>query len=138
MTTDCIFCKIIAKDIPSDIIYESELVLVFMDIMPLSDGHVLVLPKAHYETIFDMNEALSGEIMKVAWKVANVLKKTLEPDGLNLLQNNYKAANQVVPHFHLHLIPRNTGDNLNVGKWTPKKSDKENLKQITKQLKNQF
>lgn len=132
---DCIFCKIVKGEIPGIKIFENDFVIVIMDIMPLSDGHVLVIPKEHHETIFDMNEILAAEIMKATWKVANVLKKILEPEGLNILQNNYPAANQLVPHFHVHLIPRRDGDNLNIGKWTAGQAPQEDLNNIAEQLK---
>jgi len=132
---DCVFCKIVQGEIPSTKIYENDLVFVMMDIMPLSEGHILVLPKAHHETIFDMNEQLAGEIMKVVWKVANVLRKSVEPDGMNILQNNYAAAGQVVPHFHMHLIPRNQGDGLRLGRWNAKQADPNQLKTLAEELR---
>ena len=133
--TDCIFCKIVKGELPCHKVYENDAVLVFLDINPLSLGHTLVIPKEHYETIFDMNEALSGEIMKAGWKIANVIKEIMIPDGMNLLQSNYKAANQIVPHFHLHLIPRFENDGLRLAHWKLVPAEQEKLTQLAAQLR---
>lgn len=132
--SDCIFCKIIKGDIPCHKVFENDKVLAFLDVNPLNEGHTLVVPKGHYETIFDMNEELSGEIMQVVWKISNVLKKQLEPDGLNLLQNNGAPAGQAVPHFHFHIIPRFANDDLNVGKWVMVPGDQSRLTKMREQL----
>ncbi len=132
---DCVFCKIVSGDLPSLKIYENDLLAVIMDIMPLSEGHTLILPKAHHETIFDMNESLACEIMRATWKVANVIKKTVESAGLNIQQNNGSVAGQIVPHFHVHLIPRNEGDGLTVGQWNAQKADPKRLKILADELK---
>ena len=132
---DCIFCKIVKGDIPCHKIYENDLIIVILDAMPLCDGHTLVMPKAHYQTIFDMNESLAAEIMKVSWRVSNVLAKTLEAEGLNLVQNNNRVASQIIPHFHMHLIPRKSNDGLNIGSWAGIKATDERLQQIASQLK---
>ena len=132
---DCIFCKIINNELPSYKIAETEHCIAFLDINPLNYGHTLIVPKAHYETIFDMDEKLSGEIMQLGWKVANVINKSLEPDGMNLVQCNYKAGNQVVPHFHLHVIPRYKDDNLKLGSWEIVPGEQEKLERVADQLK---
>ncbi|MCP4294697.1 MAG: HIT family protein [Proteobacteria bacterium] len=132
---DCIFCKIVRGELPSLNIYENDLLIVIMDIMPLSEGHTLILPKAHHETIFDMNESLACQIMSATWKVANVINKTVEPSGLNILQNNKTAAGQVVPHYHVHLIPRNEGDGLKVGQWSAEKADPKRLETLANELR---
>jgi histidine triad (HIT) family protein len=132
---DCVFCKIVKGELPSVKVYENDLLLVIMDIMPLSDGHTLILPKAHHETIFDMNESLAGEIMSTTWKLANVINKTIEPAGLNILQNNGSAAGQVVPHFHIHLIPRGENDNLKIGNWNAHKADPKYLETLASGLR---
>jgi len=107
---DCVFCKIRDGAIPSTRVYEDERTLAFMDINPLNDGHCLVVTRAHAETIFDADLADLAAAIATAKRVAEALRRTLAPDGLNLLQANGKAAFQSVPHFHLHLIPRFTGD----------------------------
>jgi len=132
---NCIFCGIVNNTIPAHKIYETDQILAFLDINPLNEGHTLVVPKGHYETIFDMDEKLSGQIMQAGWKIANCLRKNFEPDGLNLIQSNYKAANQMIQHFHLHLVPRYEGDNLLFSNWKLIPADQNRLITIAEQLK---
>ena len=107
---DCVFCKIRDGQIPSTKLYEDDRTLVFMDINPLNDGHCLVVTRTHAATLFEATEADLQAAIATAKRVAVALRATLAPDGLNLLQANGAAAFQSVPHFHLHLIPRWTGD----------------------------
>lgn len=107
---DCVFCKIRDGQIPSFKIYEDARTLGFMDINPVNEGHCLVATKAHAATLFDTAVEDLQAAVATAKKVAEALKATLNPDGLNVLQANGKAAFQSVPHFHLHLIPRWEGD----------------------------
>jgi len=107
---DCVFCMIRDGQIPSAKIYEDEKAMAFMDINPLTRGHCLVATKAHAATIYDAEVEDLKAAMATAKKVAGALRKALNPDGLNVLQANGAAAFQSVPHFHLHLIPRWTGD----------------------------
>jgi len=107
---DCVFCKIRDGQIPSTRIFEDERALAFMDINPLNDGHCLVITRAHAPTIFEAAVADLQAAVAAAQRVALALKRALAPDGLNLLQANGAAAFQSVPHFHLHLVPRWTGD----------------------------
>ncbi len=107
---DCVFCKIRDGQIPSTRIYEDERTLAFMDINPINEGHCLVVTQAHAPTLFDAAEADLQAAITTARRVATALRAALAPDGLNLLQANGAAAFQSVPHFHLHLIPRWTGD----------------------------
>ena len=107
---DCVFCMIRDAKIPSAKVYDDERTLAFMDINPLTRGHCLVVTKAHAATLYDLGvEDLKAAVVTVK-KVAGALRKALNPDGLNVLQANGAAAFQSVPHFHLHLIPRSTGD----------------------------
>lgn len=107
---DCVFCKIRDGQIPSTRIFEDERTLAFMDINPLNDGHCLVITRAHAPTIFEAAVADLQAAVAAAQRVALALKRALAPDGLNLLQANGAAAFQSVPHVHLHLVPRWTGD----------------------------
>ena len=107
---DCVFCMIRDAKIPSAKVYDDERTLAFMDINPLTPGHCLVVTKAHAATLYDLGvEDLKAAVV-TAKKVAGALRRALNPDGLNVLQANGAAAFQSVPHFHLHLIPRWTGD----------------------------
>ncbi len=107
---DCVFCMIRDGKIPSAKVYDDQRTLAFMDINPLSRGHCLVVPKAHAATLYDAEAEDLKAAIATAKKVAGAIRKTLNPDGLNLLQANGAAAFQSVPHFHLHLIPRWTND----------------------------
>ena len=107
---DCVFCKIRDGQIPSTRIFEDERTLAFMDINPVNDGHCLVVTRAHAPTIFEVDVADLQAAVAAAQRVALALKRALAPNGLNLLQANGAAAFQSVPHFHLHLVPRWTGD----------------------------
>ncbi|WP_342506198.1 HIT family protein [Sporosarcina sp. FSL K6-2383] len=104
--TACIFCKIIEGTIPSMKVYEDDHVYAFMDIMPASKGHVLLVPKTHCENIYDMTEQQASQLFAVAPKIANAIQAEFNPKGMNLLQNNGAFAGQAVFHFHLHFIPR--------------------------------
>lgn len=107
---DCVFCKIRDGQIPSTRLFEDERTLAFMDINPLNDGHCLVVTRAHTPTLLDADVADLRAAIATAQRVAGALQRALSPHGLNLLQANGAAAFQSVPHFHLHLVPRWTGD----------------------------
>jgi histidine triad (HIT) family protein len=107
---DCVFCRIRDGQIPSTRLLEDERTVAFMDINPLNDGHCLVIPRTHVTSLFEASEADLGAVMATARRVALAIRLALQPDGLNVLQANGAAAFQSVPHLHLHLVPRWTGD----------------------------
>lgn len=109
---ECIFCKIVQGELPSNKIYEDDAVLAFLDIHPVNPGHTLVIPKEHAATIFDMSAETWGRVQNVVHKVAHALEKGAAADGVNLMMNNREHAGQVVHHAHVHLIPRFKGDGL--------------------------
>lgn len=110
--SDCIFCKIVAGDIPCAKVYESDTVLAFLDIAPVHPGHALVLPKDHHPTLMDVPPALGRDLLEALSAVGGAVMKATGADGLNLMQNNYESAGQLVHHAHFHLIPRFSGDGL--------------------------
>lgn len=112
--SNCIFCKIIAGEIPSRTVYEDEGYKAIMDVSPASKGHVIVLPKNHASNVFEISEEELSGAMIVAKKVAAMLKEKLGCDGVNILQNNGEAAGQTVFHLHVHVIPRYKGDTVNI------------------------
>jgi len=118
---DCIFCKIIAGEIPSYTIYEDEDFKVILDIGPASKGHALIIPKVHYADLYDIDEEVAAKAMKLAKKLATRMAEVFKCDGFNLLQNNHEAAGQTVFHFHMHLIPRyeNAENNKDILIWQP-------------------
>lgn len=104
--SDCIFCKIVNGEIPSAKVYEDEHVLAFLDISQVTKGHTLVIPKVHKENLYELTPEMAKHIFSVIPKLANALKDTYQPVGLNLVNNNGEKAGQSVFHFHAHLIPR--------------------------------
>ena len=107
---NCLFCKIINKDIPCHKVYEDESALAFLDIKPHAMGHTVVIPKVHAVRAFDLdNEKFNGLILTVR-KAMNLLQEKLNPEGFNVGWNDGKAAGQVVPHLHVHIFPRYDGD----------------------------
>ena len=110
--SDCIFCRIAAETAACEEIYRDDATLAFMDINPANDGHCLVIPKTHFEHVFDMPPALFGAVASTAAKVARAVSEVLQPGGINLTQANGAAAGQSVLHVHIHVLPRRTGDNL--------------------------
>lgn len=111
---DCIFCKIANGQIPSSTVYEDNDFKVILDISPAAKGHALILPKQHYDNLWELGEEESAKIMAIAAKVTKAQKAALSCDGVNLLQNNGVAAGQSVFHFHMHLIPRYDEDGVNI------------------------
>ncbi len=106
-----IFEKIIAREVPADIIYEDDLVVAFLDIDPVNHGHTLVVPKKHFNNILDGDPEILAQMMKVAQKVAQAIVSELKADGINLIMNNNEAGGQEVWHAHIHVVPRLLGDN---------------------------
>ncbi|MGK5091222.1 HIT family protein [Deltaproteobacteria bacterium TL4] len=108
---DCIFCSIVEGKAPKSLVYEDDLCSVFMDLFPMSPGHVLVVPKQHQPLVQDLREDLQAHLFLIASQVRQAIQKTEIPcDGANFIINDGKAANQEVPHVHLHVVPRTKGD----------------------------
>ena len=109
---DCIFCKMVAGQIPVTRVYEDEVVLAFLDIGPISDGHTLVIPKQHFDKLHECPADLLGQVAERLGKVADAVAAAMQSDGYNVLCNNGRAAGQVIDHLHFHVIPRNAGDGV--------------------------
>ena len=116
--SECIFCRIANGEIPSATLYEDDDFRVILDLGPASKGHALILPKSHAANIYELPDELAGKAMVLAKKMAGRMKEALECDGFNIVQNNGEVAGQTVFHFHMHLIPRYEGDQVNVT-WKP-------------------
>ena len=115
---DCIFCKIVSGEIPCFKIYEDQQVLSFADINPITGGHTLIIPKNHAENIWEIGEDDLGAIHRASRLIAGAMKKALQPDGIAFLQLNGRAVNQLVMHYHLHLIPRRADEPaLSMTEW---------------------
>lgn len=109
---DCIFCKMVAGQIPVTKVYEDEIVLAFLDIGPISDGHTLVIPKRHFEKLHDCPAELLGQVALRLGRIAGAVAAAMDADGYNLLCNNGGAAGQLIEHLHFHIVPRNVGDGV--------------------------
>lgn len=128
---DCIFCKIVKGEIPSEKIYEDEISFAFLDIHPVNLGHTLLIPKKHFETIYDLPEEIATHLIKIAQKIGNSLKN-LGADGTNITTNNGEAAGQIIFHSHIHIIPRFKNDNLS--SWPQKEYKKGEAKKIQEKI----
>lgn len=135
---DCIFCKIVAGDIPCTKVFEDDSMLAFMDISPLNQGHLLVIPKEHIENIFEIDSQVYGRLASTVCKLSKAIGASLAPDGLNVMQLNGKAASQVVPHVHIHVVPRWKGDGLSISSWDPVKGDDEEISRNAKLIRSKL
>jgi len=133
---NCLFCQIIEGKKPSHKIYEDENTYAFLDINPRNKGHTLVIPKKHRETFLDLKEKEINNLFQKIQKIAKAVKKATDAEGFNLLQNNKKAAGQIVDHVHVHIIPRYTEDNVEL-KWRYK-PEKGEFEEIKKKIKEQI
>ena len=132
---DCIFCKIIAGEIPAVKVLDDERVLAFMDINPSSRGHMLVVPKKHAENIFEIPESDLAAVTKAVKRCATAVKEALKAEGVTVLQLNGKASDQIVPHLHIHIMPRWEHDGLSISSWEMKPGDMEEIKGIARKVK---
>jgi histidine triad (HIT) family protein len=133
--TDCIFCKIVAGKIPSFKIFEDEKVLAFLDINPVSRGHTLVIPKAHAENLWEIREEDLMAVHAASKKIIRALKDELSPSGVACLQLNGRGVNQVVMHYHLHLIPRTEQDReLPMSTWELTPGDQEAIARLAEDV----
>lgn len=133
----CTFCKIVQGKLYATKVYEDDEFIVFMDKRPINDGHTLVVPKKHYETIFDMSYEEIGKLFSLATKVAKAIVKATNADGLNIGQNNGRAAGQIIDHVHVHLIPRFFGDSSKG--WPERKYvNRESLEEVAKIIREKL
>lgn len=107
-----VFTKIIQREIPAAIVYEDEHTIAFMDAGQVNPGHVIVATKKQVETVLDLDDELAGAMFRTAAKVARAVNRAFEPEGITILQANKPAGWQTVPHVHLHVLPRHTGDGV--------------------------
>ena len=117
--SDCIFCKIVSGEISSSKVYEDAHCVAILDIRPVTPGHALVITKKHSDSLTDMDEATSAGILPAVAKVGKAVVKAAGAEGFNVIQNNGKAAGQLVAHLHFHIIPRKENDGLKL-KWNQK------------------
>ncbi len=142
-TTGCVFCKIVAKQIPASVVYEDDEIIAFLDIRPINPGHTLVIPKNHAASLKALDSQLGGRLFQVAGRIAAAIRKTgIRCEGINVWLADGKAAFQEVPHIHIHVIPRFTGDGLRVqtgpdyGTTPPPEEMQQQAKKIHNALKD--
>ena len=137
MERNCIFCRIIAGEIPSKKIFEDQVTLAILDINPISEGHSLVIPKKHVAYLEDADEIILGHMTGIAGKIAKNMIRNGFADGTNLFLASHESADQTVFHIHLHVIPRRKGDNMGIGDWWREKSgglDETKIPEILRML----
>ena len=132
---ECIFCKIVNGEVPSHKVWEDQNVLAFLDLNASTRGHTLVIPKKHHENIFDISEEEMANIGVGAKKVADLLKKNLNCDGINLVNSNGEVAQQEIMHYHIHVIPRYQGENYKI-KFGSEFKD-EDLQKTAKEIRGE-
>ena len=132
----CIFCDIIGGKLSSHVIYDDDDCLVILDKYPIDNGHSLIITKQHYEKITDMNTNDISKLFSKIPKIVNAIIKATGADAFSIAQNNGKAAKQIVPHVHIHIIPRyNSTGTL----WTKRKIMNDNeLNELAQKIKNRF
>ncbi len=130
---NCIFCKIIAGEIPSHTLYEDEQFKVILDVNPATKGHALILPKEHFANLYELPEETAADAMRLAKRMMKKMTEKLDCDGFNIVQNNGEVAGQTVFHFHMHLIPRYKNDG-EILKYIAGEPDQEELARIKKML----
>jgi|SRR3989344_3800049 len=108
--SDCIFCKIVNREVPNYTVHEDADVLAFLDIHPHAHGHTVVIPKSHVESVTDMSDTDLAQVMRGVTQAVTRIEHCLHPDGYNIGWNDRRAAGQAVPHFHVHILPRWLGD----------------------------
>ncbi len=131
---DCIFCKIVAGELPAHVIATDELTLSFLDINPGTRGHALVIPKRHARNLYDVSKVDLAAVAAAAQRLAVLARDRLGADGVSLINSSEPAAWQTVFHFHVHVIPRYVGDPLKLP-WTPSPADPAELAKVAAELR---
>ncbi len=134
MATDCIFCKIVSGEVPALIVEQDERTLTFMDIAPATRGHALVIPRQHVADLWEIEPEQLAAVAYAAQRQAGRVRERLGADGVNLINSCRAAAWQTVFHFHMHVIPRYTGDPLKLP-WTPTAGDLQEISSVADQLR---
>jgi histidine triad (HIT) family protein len=134
---DCVFCRIVAGQIPSTKVYEDEHTLAFMDIGQVNPGHVLVAVKRHAANLFELDDAQAAAAARAAARVARAIEAAFKPEGMSVYQANGKAAGQTVFHYHVHLLPRHAGDGMELI-WPVKNPPREKLEEYAAKIRGKL
>ena len=132
--TDCVFCKIVAGQIPSTRVFEDEHTLAFMDLGQVNPGHVLVAVKKHAPYLYELDEAQAAAVARACVKVSKAIQDAFKPEGLSVYQANGKAAGQTVFHYHVHLLPRHAADGMELT-WPVKNPPREKLESYAEKIR---
>ena len=132
--SDCVFCKIVAGQIPSTRVYEDEHTLAFMDIGQVTPGHVLVAVTKHADNLYALDDAQAAAVARAGARVARAIRDAFKPEGLSVYQANGKAAGQTVFHYHVHLLPRHAGDGMELT-WPVKNPPREKLEDYAAKIR---
>jgi len=132
--SDCVFCKIVARQIPATVVREDAATLAFMDIGQVNPGHVLVACKAHVENIYGLQDAQAAAVFQAVAKVARAIRAAFDPPGLSVYQANGTPAGQTVFHFHVHVLPRHDADGMQLV-WPVKNPPREKLEEYAAQIR---
>lgn len=132
--TQCVFYRIVAKEIPATVVHEDDATLAFMDIGQVNPGHVLVASKAHAQDLYALDESQAGAVFRTARRVARAIREAFSPPGLSVYQANGSLAGQTVLHFHLHLVPRHDGDGMSLA-WPVKNPPRDKLEEYAARIR---
>ncbi|HKC31475.1 MAG TPA: HIT family protein [Burkholderiales bacterium] len=135
--SDCVFCRIVAKQIPATVVQEDADTLAFMDIGQVNPGHVLVALKSHADNLFELQDAQAAAVFRAVARVARAILDAFAPQGLSVYQANGKAAGQTVFHFHVHLVPRHENDGMNLT-WPVKNPPREKLEEYAAKIRQKL
>jgi histidine triad (HIT) family protein len=131
----CVFCAIVAGGAPAERVFEDDTTMAFLDINPAADGHTLVIPKRHAENLFDLGEEDGEAVWRTVRHVATGIREALGSEGMNLFQSNGRAAFQAVLHFHVHVVPRWSGDGIRLP-WIPRPGDTAHMAEVAGRLRS--
>jgi histidine triad (HIT) family protein len=136
----CIFCKIVEGTVPASVVYEDDQTMAFMDLHQATPGHVLIIPKEHFETIDQLPAHLASAIFPIVVRLSQAVKDAYRPDGLTIFQSNGKAATQEVPHLHIHIMPRFYHDGVLrfYTREIPGISSRETLDRMARQIRDKL
>jgi len=134
---ECVFCKIVAGQIPATVVHEDAQAMAFMDIGQVNPGHVLVAAKAHAENIYALDDDQAAAVFRAAARVARAIRAAFSPEGLSVYQANGRSAGQTVFHFHLHLVPRHPEDGMSLA-WPVKNPPREKLEEYAARIRRKL
>jgi histidine triad (HIT) family protein len=132
--TDCIFCRIVSKQIPASLVHEDDHTIAFMDLGQVNPGHVLVATKAHVENVFGLDDDQAGAVFKAVARIARASRDAFGAPGMTLFQANGKAGAQTVFHFHMHVLPRLENDGMSLA-WPAKNPPRETLQDYSEKIR---